>query len=126
MMFVTARKPSRKLTSLVASFTISVLVSTPAATIVTTVATKTLTNARSESANTQIFHGDIQGPCWETSHTDDGHDIHLVHCARQSAKEANNQTNNTKDQSASAMVCQNIHQNVEGQDITGHEENQKQ
>jgi hypothetical protein len=45
MMFVTAKKPSRKLTSVVASFLTCPLLSTPTVIMVNTVATKTLKNA---------------------------------------------------------------------------------
>lgn len=62
----------------------------------------------------------------KTEHTNNGHHVNLVHGTGQSAQETDDQTDDTKNQGASAMVRKNIHQNVKHEDVARHEEDQEQ
>lgn len=58
--------------------------------------------------------------------TNTRHPVDLLHRTWQGTEEADDQPNYTKDQGAGAVVRQDVHQDVECQDVTGHEENQQQ
>lgn len=58
--------------------------------------------------------------------TSDRHPIDLFHSSRQGTQEADNQSDNTKYQCASTMVCQDVHQNIKRHYIARHKKNQQQ
>lgn len=62
----------------------------------------------------------------KTEHTNNGHGVDLVHGTGQGAQETDDQTDDTKDQGASAVVGEHVHQDVERKDVARHEENQEQ
>jgi len=88
------------------------------------VATKTLRKARYIRVVSCTDHADK--PLFLYILTNDRHPIDLFHSTRQSSEETNNKANHAKDKSAGTVISQYVHQNIESQDIAGHEEDQQQ
>jgi hypothetical protein len=103
------------------------LASTPAVIMVMIVATRTLKNAIQALVSLKLISGQraIYQLLQDTL-TDNGHPVDLLHSTRQGSKETNHKADHTKDKGAGTMVGQYVHQDVESQDVAGHEEDKEQ
>lgn len=75
--------------------------------------------------NSNGDHGN-EGSDQDTDGGSDGHVEHLSGFARKRANTANDQTDYSEDDRAGSVVCDGVEKNGEGQDVTGHQEDDEQ